>query len=96
DRCVIALAWPDGTIESTAGSCEGVIAHEARGSNGFGFDPVFSPYPTLYQRVGGAPGDMPAHSATMAELSENVKNQISHRADAAQKMRPILEQIARL
>ena len=94
-QCVIALATPDGSIAATAGSCEGVIAHAARGANGFGFDPVFSPYPTLYQRVGGAPGDLPEHSATLAELSEEFKNQISHRARAAQKLRPILEQIAR-
>ena len=40
-QCVIALAWPDGRKEITTGTCEGWIADEARGSNGFGFDPVF-------------------------------------------------------
>jgi len=79
-QCVIALATPDGSITTTAGSCDGVIAHEARGTNGFGFDPVFY---------------MPEHSATMAELPEDFKNQISHRAHAAQKMRAILASIAR-
>ena len=79
-QCVIALATPDGSITTTAGSCNGVIAHEARGTNGFGFDPVFY---------------MPEYSATMAELPEDFKNQISHRAHAAQKMRAILASVAR-
>lgn len=79
-QCVIALAAPDGTLTTTAGSCAGVIAREARGSNGFGFDPVFY---------------LPEHSATLAELPEDFKNQISHRARAAQKMRVILQSITR-
>lgn len=77
-QCVIALAWPDGRSEFTSGTCEGWIANEARGNNGFGFDPVFH---------------VPERGMTMAELPEDVKNQISHRARAAQKMRPILERI---
>lgn len=79
-QCAIALAAPDGSLTTTEGSCEGVIAREARGANGFGFDPVFY---------------MPEHSATMAELPEDFKNQISHRAHAGQKMRAILASIAR-
>jgi XTP/dITP diphosphohydrolase len=79
-RCVIVLATPDGSISTTEGSCDGVIAREPRGANGFGFDPIFY---------------MPEHSATMAELLEDFKNQISHRAHAAQKMRDILAAIAR-
>jgi XTP/dITP diphosphohydrolase len=79
-QCAIVLATPDGSITATQGSCEGVIVHEARGSNGFGFDPVFF---------------MPEYSATMAELPDDVKNQISHRAHAAQKMRAILASITR-
>ena len=77
-QCVIALAWPDGRSEVTSGTCEGWITDEAHGSNGFGFDPVFY---------------VPERGMTMAELPEDVKNQISHRARAAQKMRPILERI---
>jgi XTP/dITP diphosphohydrolase len=75
---VIALAWSDGRTKTTQGSCEGWIAHEPRGTNGFGFDPVFY---------------MPEHHATMAELPESFKNTISHRAHAAQKMRLVLERI---
>jgi XTP/dITP diphosphohydrolase len=75
-QCVIALAWPDGRTETTQGSCEGWIAHEPRGTHGFGFDPVFY---------------LPEYNATMAELPESFKNTISHRAHAAHKMRLVLE-----
>jgi len=78
-QCVIALAWPDGRTETTQGSCEGWIAREPHGTNGFGFDPVFY---------------MPEYNATMAELPESFKNTISHRAHAAQKMRLILERVS--
>jgi XTP/dITP diphosphohydrolase len=71
-RCVIALAWPDGHNETFEGQCEGVIAFEPKGTNGFGFDPVFY---------------MPEHGCTMAELPEEKKNQISHRARAARLAR---------
>jgi XTP/dITP diphosphohydrolase len=67
-RCVIALAWPDGRVETFEGQCDGVIAFEPRGTNGFGFDPVFY---------------MPEHGCTMAELPTEVKNRVSHRARAA-------------
>ena len=73
-RCVIALAWPNpqraapGHIETFEGQCIGVIAFEPKGTNGFGFDPVFF---------------MPEYGCSMAELPEDKKNQISHRARAA-------------
>jgi XTP/dITP diphosphohydrolase len=67
-RCVIALAWPDGRLETFEGRCDGVIAFEPKGTNGFDFDPVFY---------------MPEHSCTMAELPMDVKNRISHRGRAA-------------
>jgi XTP/dITP diphosphohydrolase len=67
-QCVIALAWPDGRIETFEGQCDGVIAFEPRGTNGFGFDPVFY---------------MPEFGCTMAELPTEVKNRVSHRARAA-------------
>ena len=77
-QCVIALAWPDGRAEIATGTCEGWITTDARGAHGFGYDPVFH---------------IPELGVTMAELPGDVKNQISHRARAAQKMRPILERI---
>ncbi len=67
-RCVIALAWPDGRLETFEGRCDGVIAFEPKGINGFGFDPIFY---------------MPEYSCTMAELPMDVKNRISHRGRAA-------------
>ncbi len=77
-QCAIALAWPDGHVEIVNGSCEGRIAYEPRGTNGFGYDPIFF---------------MPEHNATMAELAEDFKNTVSHRARAAQKARMILERM---
>src|SRR3989304_2446998 len=57
-QCAIVLAWPDGRTQAMLGTCEGLIAHEPHGTNGFGFDPIFSPPPALYQRAGGAPGGL--------------------------------------
>ena len=69
-RCVVALVSPDGTEDTFHGAREGYVTLEARGNNGFGYDPVFF-LPTLGQ--------------TMAELSSKAKNQLSHRAEAAFK-----------
>ena len=67
-RCIIALSWPDGHLETFEGRCDGVIAFEPKGTNGFGFDPVFY---------------MPEYNCTMAELPMDIKNRISHRGRAA-------------
>lgn len=67
-RCVIALAWPDGRTALAEGTVEGRIAREPRGRHGFGYDPIFF---------------VPEYGRTMAELPEEVKNRISHRARAA-------------
>jgi len=67
-RCVIALAWPDGRTAVVEGVVEGRIALEPRGEHGFGYDPIFF---------------VPEYGRTMAELPEEVKNRISHRARAA-------------
>jgi XTP/dITP diphosphohydrolase len=69
-QCVVALAWPEGTTETFHGSCEGRIAAEPKGSNGFGYDPVFY---------------VPELGKSFAELEPVVKNQRSHRAEAARK-----------
>jgi len=76
-RCVIALALPDGTIHTVAGTCEGEIGFAPRGEHGFGYDPVF-----LVAGQGGR---------TMAELSPAEKNRISHRAQAVAAARPLLQ-----
>jgi XTP/dITP diphosphohydrolase len=77
--CVIALAYPEGKLEFYSGRCDGVITRQPRGTNGFGYDPIFL-FPELKK--------------TMAELSEETKNQISHRARAAQKACLALKKIA--
>ena len=71
-RCVVTLILPDGKPHFFDGACEGSIARERHGSGGFGYDPVFVPdlYPNL----------------TMAELSEDAKNAISHRGVALRLM----------
>lgn len=69
-RCVIAIAWPSEPTELHSGTCLGRIVRQPRGSSGFGYDPVF-----LLQDIG----------KTMAELSPEDKNRISHRSVAARK-----------
>jgi XTP/dITP diphosphohydrolase len=77
-KCVIAIATPEGECQMCCGECRGMIALEAKGANGFGYDPVFL---------------LPEEGKTMAELSLKTKNQISHRARASQKARQILQQL---
>ena len=67
-RCVVALATPDGQLQTAEGTCEGIIAFGPTGSNGFGYDPVFF---------------LPDRGVTMAQLPAEVKNRISHRGLAA-------------
>jgi XTP/dITP diphosphohydrolase len=78
-KCVIALARPDGQIQYYDGFCEGIITFNPRGSEGFGYDPIFY-FPDLKR--------------TMAELPAEMKNRISHRARAAAKARLILQEWA--
>ncbi len=77
-RCVVVLAVPGGKTYATQGACEGVIALEPRGHNGFGYDPVFY---------------FPEYDRTMAQLPLELKNLISHRARAVQEMLPLLRRI---
>jgi XTP/dITP diphosphohydrolase len=74
-RCVIAVAEPGGETYTAEGVCEGEIAFGPQGDFGFGYDPVF-----LLRGSG----------RTMAQLPPEEKNGISHRARAAQAMRPVL------
>ena len=77
-RCVIAVATPQGEVGTAEGICEGAIAFEPRGEYGFGYDPVFY---------------MPEHGQTMAELEPDIKNRISHRAQAAEGAGRILQEL---
>lgn len=74
-RCVVALVDPAGRLRSFEGTCEGLIATSPRGSEGFGYDPIFL---------------VPGYGKTMAELGLKVKNHISHRARAFAKVRAYL------
>jgi len=77
-KCVIAIASPGDRAELCYGECHGMIAFEAKGENGFGYDPIFF---------------LPEIGKTMAELPLEMKNQISHRARASQKARQVLQQL---
>ena len=74
-RCTMALATPEGVHHLTIGICRGEIVERERGTGGFGYDPIFL--------VAGT-------GQTMAELSEEKKNRVSHRGQALQEMLPIL------
>lgn len=74
-RCWVALGQPSGATRFAEGMCEGEIVLEERGVNGFGYDPLF-----LVHGMG----------LTMAELSADEKNRVSHRARAVQAMWPHL------
>ncbi len=77
--CAIAIASPDGAITADAvGICKGVIADAPRGTQGFGYDPVFL-VPELHQ--------------TFGEIEPEVKAQISHRAKALAILRSKLESL---
>lgn len=79
-RCVIALVTPQGKEFLSEGVCQGEIAFRPRGTKGFGYDPLFL---------------IPSLGKTFAELDPDVKNQISHRAQAMREMREILSQVTR-
>ncbi len=76
--CVIAIALPDGAVEFAEGECRGEITVAERGTNGFGYDPVFQ---------------VEGRTETMAEISAQEKNRISHRARAARAAIPILRRM---
>ncbi len=74
--CVIACAYPDGTVDTATGVIEGKLAHEPKGENGFGYDPIFY---------------LPERGCTTGELEPEEKNAISHRGIAIRKMVEILK-----
>ena len=69
--CSLAIAGPNMETKTVFGTCEGVIAHEKKGTNGFGYDPVFY---------------VPALEKHMAELTADEKGAISHRGNAIRKL----------
>jgi XTP/dITP diphosphohydrolase len=77
-HCTVAIAVPGGEVFYAEGDCHGEIIAEERGSNGFGYDPIFY---------------LPEYGLTMAELAPETKNQISHRARAVRAALPILRKL---
>ncbi len=75
-ECSLALAGPDGIKKTVRGICEGIIIEDERGRNGFGYDSLFMKHD---------------YDKTFAELEESVKNRISHRMKAIEKILPTLE-----
>lgn len=73
--CVIAIANPEGKVTLYKGECRGIITTAPRGTHGHGYDPVFY---------------VPELGKTMAELTLEEKNKVSHRARAAEKARTLL------
>ncbi len=75
--CAIALSLPNGEVKTVRGACPGVITFTPRGTGGFGYDPYF-------EYLSGE---------TFAEMAQEEKNRISHRANAMQLMIPYLEEL---
>ena len=77
-RCVIALVLPGGREFTCVGRCDGLIAHTEEGAGGFGYDPIF----WLSNR-----------GCTMASLSAEEKNAISHRGRAVQQLKILMTEL---
>lgn len=75
-RCALAVSIPGEETKTVEGHVEGYIAEEPRGEYGFGYDPIFI---------------VKDKDKTMAELTSDEKNKISHRADALKKLSKLLE-----
>jgi len=69
--CALAMCWPDGHVEAFKGRVDGTLVWPVRGSQGFGYDPMFM-----------ADG----YDITFGEMEPNEKHRISHRADAFRKL----------
>ena len=80
-RAWVAIAVPGEEIRFVEGICEGEIIPEERGTNGFGYDPIFL---------------IPSVGRTMAELTDPEKNAISHRGNAIRSALPILIEISKM
>jgi XTP/dITP diphosphohydrolase len=77
-RATVAISVPGRETRLAAGTCEGGIIPEERGTNGFGYDPIFL---------------VPEFGRTMAELTMDEKNRLSHRARAVENAIPILREV---
>ena len=76
--CCLCLASPEEVLIETEGRLEGMIAEQEIGENGFGYDPIFF---------------VPGIGKTVAQLTREEKNAISHRGNAIQRLKPLLERL---
>lgn len=76
--CALAIAGPEMETHTVFGTCEGEILHEKRGTNGFGYDPIFF---------------VPQLNRAMAELTPDEKGAISHRGNAIRKLAEMLPKL---
>jgi XTP/dITP diphosphohydrolase len=79
-RCVIALATPERLIGTVEGTVEGFIAYEPKGSNGFGYDPIFF---------------VPEFNQTLAEVPSAQKHSISHRGRAGRAAAQVIARMVK-
>jgi len=77
-KCVLTLCKNQEWVSSFEGECEGLIIDKEKGSNGFGYDPIFF---------------LEKYAKTMAEIDTEIKNKISHRAIALNKLSKFLESL---
>lgn len=77
-KTAIAIVLEDGSLETVVGECEGTIITEERGTEGFGYDPLFVPK---------------GYDKTFAELDSGIKNNISHRRNALEKLKEKLKKL---
>lgn len=77
-HCAAAIALPDGTERVVEGTIDGVIIREPRGTNGFGYDPIFMPL---------------GHKVTTAEMASEEKDAISHRGRALEALAPVVREL---
>jgi XTP/dITP diphosphohydrolase len=77
-KCVLTLCKNQEWVSSFEGECEGLIIGKEKGSNGFGYDPIFF---------------LEKYAKTMAEIDTEIKNKISHRAIALNKLSKFLESL---
>lgn len=80
-ECCLALASPRGLKKSACGTCEGTLLSKDKGGGGFGYDPLFVKH---------------GYSKTFAELEESIKNRISHRRKAFDKLLFSLESLSNI
>jgi XTP/dITP diphosphohydrolase len=77
-RCVVALARPNGEVHTVEDTLEGIITDQPTGEYGFGYDPIFF---------------LPEYGATLAQLTPEIKNQISHRGKASRAAKELLRKL---